>query len=584
MERGFSNSFKNSKEDNKAMSKKKFVVLMAFALILSLFLPNITLLAQQSNETFENPFIFSDVPDPDVIRVGDVYYMASTTMHMNPGVPIMKSYDLVNWEIVNYVYDILETDDEQSLRNGQSEYSAGSWAPSLRYHGGTYYAVFSSNTTGNTYVYTTDDIENGSWTRQTLDARFHDMSLLFDDDGRVYLVHGSGNISVTELTSDATAVKDGGLNEVIIPNSGEIAGSGGLPGEGATIQKINGKYYISIITWPEGGMRTQLIYRSDSINGDYEGRIVLQDSGIAQGGMIDTADGDWYAMIFQDNGAVGRTPFLVPVTWEDDWPIFGEDGQAPRELPVPVQGVKSTNRIVASDEFYQNLNRVFATNHSKETEEVLTKSESEMSVTTERIQLLENGNFENGIEPWEGFGANIELSSEEAYSGSSSLYVTNRQVTGDGPKQDITGKVEPGTVYEFSAKVKYTEGPDEKNFHFAIQNGATWEGIEVMGFTTAQKGEWVTIEGSYTLSEDIDLSETFIFIETPWTAEPDDDLDLMNFYVDDLSMTTTETVSEEANLIHNGSFEDGLEPWDVYGNATIEVTNEEAYSGSHSYM
>src|SRR5690625_6536688 len=108
------------------MVKKSSVVSLILTLIISLFTINPTL-AQQEVTTFKNPVIWSDVPDPDIIRVGDTYYMSSTTMHMNPGVPIMKSKNLVNWEIFNYVYDVLEKDEAQAIRSGNNEYSYGSW-------------------------------------------------------------------------------------------------------------------------------------------------------------------------------------------------------------------------------------------------------------------------------------------------------------------------------------------------------------------------------------------------------------------------------------------------------------------------
>lgn len=160
-------------------------------------------------ESVKNPIIWADVPDPSVIRVGDTYYMTSTTMHMNPGVPVMKSRDLVNWEIVNYVYDVLGEQDEQCLENGKDEYGKGSWASSLRHHNGTYYVVFSSQTEQKTFVFQTRDIQGGPWEKHTLPF-LHDMSLLFDDDGKVYLVHGSGDIRILELTSDCSAVRPGG--------------------------------------------------------------------------------------------------------------------------------------------------------------------------------------------------------------------------------------------------------------------------------------------------------------------------------------------------------------------------------------
>lgn len=331
-----------------------------------------------------NPIIWADVPDPSVIRVGDTYYMSSTTMHMNPGVPIMKSKDLVNWEIVNYVYDVLGEKDAQVLANGKNEYGIGSWASSLRYHNGSYYVVFSSQTEESTFVFKTSDIENGPWEKHTLPF-VHDMSLLFDDDGRVYLVHGSGDIKVLELTADATAIKPGGLNRVIIPDSSAVAGPDiALPAEGAHLHKINGMYYVFLITWPRGGMRTQLCYRAQSITGPWEGRVVLQDAGIAQGGLVDTPDGKCYALLFGDRGAVGRIPYLVPVRWESGWPVFGVDGRVPVELGV---SCSQEIKIVASDEFDDDrLSLVWQWNHNPDNDHwSLTERPGYLRLRTPRI-------------------------------------------------------------------------------------------------------------------------------------------------------------------------------------------------------
>jgi beta-xylosidase len=109
----------------------------------------------------QNPVIFADVPDMSMIRVGDTYYMSSTTMHMVPNVPMMKSKDLVNWQLVSYPIDTLGSIDELNLRNGKSTYGRGSWASSLRFHKGTYYLTTFAQTTNKTYVFTTKNIEKG---------------------------------------------------------------------------------------------------------------------------------------------------------------------------------------------------------------------------------------------------------------------------------------------------------------------------------------------------------------------------------------------------------------------------------------
>lgn len=151
------------------------------------------------NGNYSNPVIFADVPDIDFIRVDDAYYMVSTTMHLSPGCPIMKSYDLVNWEIVNYVFNTLDDADNLALRNGEHSYGKGQWAASIRYHNGIFYVGFLSYSTGKSYIYYTKDIENGKWDRFVFDEGFHDMSLLFDEDGRVYIIYGGGDIWCVEL-------------------------------------------------------------------------------------------------------------------------------------------------------------------------------------------------------------------------------------------------------------------------------------------------------------------------------------------------------------------------------------------------
>lgn len=301
-----------------------------------------------------NPVIWADVPDPSVIRVGNAYYMSSTTMHMSPGVPIMKSTDLVNWSVVNYAYSILDNTNALNLENGQNAYSKGSWASSIRYVDGIYYVSTFSYTTNKTYIYKTRDIENGPWTASVLNGLYHDCSLFFEN-GRAFLAYGIDDIKIIELTADASAIKSGGLNQTIISKSSAVAGTDFIVRpEGTHLQKINGRYYVSLITWPSGKSRTQLIFRSNNLTGPYEGRVALQDQGIAQGGLIDTPAGNWYAFLFRDSGAVGRIPYLVPVSWQDGWPIMGINGKVPQKLGFTVEN-KGLNGIVVSDEFNQGI-------------------------------------------------------------------------------------------------------------------------------------------------------------------------------------------------------------------------------------
>jgi beta-xylosidase len=338
-----------------------------------------------------NPIIWADVPDPAVIRVGDTYYMSSTTMHMSPGLPIMKSRNLVNWQLVGYAYDTLADNDALTLQNGRKAYGAGSWASSLRYHNGTFYVSTFSRTTGKTHVYMTKDIEKGPWKEASFAPALHDNSLFFDDDGRVYMVHGGGDIRLTELTANASAIKSGGVDQVIIHNASEVAGSNvGLPAEGSHLRKINGKYYLMTITWPRRGMRTALIHRADNITGPYEGKVALQDQGVAQGGLIDTPKGNWYALLFQDYGAVGRIPYLVPVKWQDSWPVLGEEGKVPEKLDIPADE-DDISGIVSSDEFDRQPGRpglplAWQWNHNPDNKHwSLTKRSGALRLTTGRV-------------------------------------------------------------------------------------------------------------------------------------------------------------------------------------------------------
>ena len=302
-----------------------------------------------------NPVIWADVPDISMIRVGDTYYMSSTTMHMNPGVPIMKSKNLIDWEMASYAYETLGNIDAFELNNGQNTYGRGSWASSLRYHNGTFYVSTFSNSSGMNYIFSTKDPNKTPWEMKSFRPMVHDHSLFFDDDGKVYMFSCGGKIGIRELKSDLSGIKEG-TERILVENADAITGKErGLPAEGAQAFKVNGKYYVFMITWPRGGMRTVLLYRSDHIMGPYEGRVVLEDKGVAQGGFIDTPDGKWYGYFFRDFGAVGRIPYLVPMEWEDGWPVFGDDGIVPMTLNI--EGEQPLiPQIFASDNFSRKNN------------------------------------------------------------------------------------------------------------------------------------------------------------------------------------------------------------------------------------
>jgi beta-xylosidase len=329
--------------------KRSFCLFAGF-LFLTIIRCSMVAAQKISDKSATNPIIFADVPDISIIRVDDSYYMSSTTMHMSPGVPIMRSKDLINWEIVNYAYNILGENDALNLNNGKNAYGKGTWASSIRYNNKTFYVSTFSQTTGKTHIYSTRDIEKGTWKESSFSPSFHDNTLFFDDDGRVFLIYGNKKLTLVELNTDLSGVKSGGINQVIIENSSLPSGTGSGLGEGSQLFKVNGKYYLFNITWPRGGMRTVVIHRADKITGPWEGRVALQDKGVAQGGLVDTPDGTWFSYLFRDFGSVGRIPYLVPVRWEDGWPLLGVDGKVPDNLDLPASKGLIPG-IVASDEF-----------------------------------------------------------------------------------------------------------------------------------------------------------------------------------------------------------------------------------------
>ena len=305
--------------------------------------------AEVQSVTFKNPVVWADVPDPDVIRVGDYFYMVSTTMHLMPGAPVMRSRDLVNWETVSYLFDELHETPKYDMEEG-TVYGRGQWATSIRYHDGKFYALFSPNDVPyRSFVYTTDDPAKG-WTLHSRMKHFHDASLFFDDDGRVYVFYGTGQL--TELEADLSGVKEGGVDMTLQVRDEEEKGLL----EGSRVIKHDGKYYLLMISWPNGGKRRQLCYRADKSTGPYEKKVILCDNFagfpyVGQGTIVDDAKGNWYGVIFQDRGGVGRVLTLSPCHWIDGWPMLGdEDGRVPETMEVPVKG-GPVIPLVVGDEF-----------------------------------------------------------------------------------------------------------------------------------------------------------------------------------------------------------------------------------------
>lgn len=285
-------------------------------------------------EEFTNPVIWQDFADIDVIRVGDAFYYSASTMHYSPGAPILRSYDLVNWEFAGHSVPVLDFGTKYDL-NGGHGYVRGIWASSLGYRpsNATFYWVGQIDFT-QSYLYTATSAE-GPWSRHaTIPTSYYDAGLLFDEDDTPYVAHGDTTISVAQLSADATSQV---RSQEVFSTPSSI---GTL--EGSRFYKINGNYYI-FLTRPANG---QYILKSSSPFGPYELREVLLDlpgpiegGGVPhQGGLVDTPDGDWYYLAFIDAYPGGRVPALAPITWTGDgWPELQlVDGEWGASYPYPV--------------------------------------------------------------------------------------------------------------------------------------------------------------------------------------------------------------------------------------------------------
>lgn len=309
--------------------------------------------------TFTNPLMWGDWPDPDIIRVDDDFYFISTSMHYVPGSPIATSKDLVNWKMVGYAVDRYDEDERYDMQNGQL-YLNGSWANTIRYNNGKFYVGFCTpyglgTETGHFSICEADKPE-GPWKRTIFPEYLYDPGLFFDDNGKVYVVHGQGKLLITELNSDVRSVKGKPVEiwNKRFENSQTFGKRFGM--EGAHMYKINGKYYI---TCPAGGTEGwQVCLRSDSIYGPYEHKIIVDDNssyppnGLHQGGMVQLKNGDWWFIIMQDRGPIGRVPCLMPVKWVDGWPMLGTEGKDVITYPKPNVGKTYPVMVPAtSDEF-----------------------------------------------------------------------------------------------------------------------------------------------------------------------------------------------------------------------------------------
>ncbi len=375
--------------------------------------------ADNGNGTFTNPLFYDEFSDPDILRVGDDYYLAGTTMHAVPGLVILHSKDLVNWENISYCFDRFDFDDDAfSLKNHQEIYGQGVWAPAIRYANGQFYVFTNINGKG-LQCYTAKDIR-GPWKHHNMQGRIYDLSVLFDDDGKIYAIHGYGEVKCTELKSDMSGPIEE-TERTIIPEGNAV-------GEGHHMYKINGMYYLISTDYRPNG-RT-LCSRSKSIWGPYETITITADetfgyhqapltqvprgeqyrighdgtkfgipevdkdatacTNIHQGGIVEDQSGQWWALLMMDFHSIGRTVTLAPITWKDGWPMLGLEGnlgRAPRTWMKPnIPGsVADASQAKAPYERSENFNgkalgRVWQWNHNPD--------DTKWSLKNGRLRLL----------------------------------------------------------------------------------------------------------------------------------------------------------------------------------------------------
>lgn len=306
--------------------------------------------------TFTNPVIQADFPDPDVQKVGDTYYMVTTTMHNFPGCTLLKSKDLVNWEYCCNPLEKMSANAEYNLEDGKNIYSKGAWANSLMYKNGKFYILFNAFGNGDDaggYLLSATDAE-GPWTMTRLSRGYYDPGLMTDNDGTTYVVCGNGNLKVIQLDDNFAPVKEADVD-------------GGFDGlEGSHFFKKDGYYYIysTCCAWPA----TQWCFRSKNVFGPYEKKEVFNSDDIHQGAMIQTQSGEWWTMLMRDCGAFGRMPYLLPVTWNADWPVIGNNGVDAGTYTKPNVGVNYDRKYMPTNDNFKNylLGSQWQWNHNQD--------------------------------------------------------------------------------------------------------------------------------------------------------------------------------------------------------------------------
>lgn len=294
--------------------------------------------AEPAAGVYRNPVLWADYSDPDVIRDGDAYYLVASSFHFSPGLPVLKSYDLVHWTIVGHVlpklgfapeYDLPARPAGQpadAVRQGVgNRYGGGVWAPSIRHHGGLFYVYWPTPDEG--IFMATARRPEGPWSApvQVLAGPgLEDPCPFWDDDGSAWLIHskvGAGPLILHRMSPDGKRVLDAGF--AVFEDRKAFRAL-----EGPKLYKRHGWYYIFA---PFGGVASgsQAVFRSRSLKGPYEARVVLtkgatQVQGPHQGGWVETPKGDGWFLHFNWAAGFGRIDYLEPVSWIDDWPLIGD--------------------------------------------------------------------------------------------------------------------------------------------------------------------------------------------------------------------------------------------------------------------
>jgi len=321
-----------------------------FALLLGLWMaPHATAetwVSDLGNGRYQNPILFADYSDPDLVRVGDAFYMVASSFNVMPGIPVLHSKDLVNWTILGHVYDRLPLSKYDKPAHGQ-----GSWAPSIRFHEGRFYVYFCTPNDGLFMAVAADPA--GPWELHQVAAveLWEDPCPFWDDDGSAYLVRSKVRADVLYLhrmSPDGRKLLDNGT--VVFEDTKRQPVI-----EGPKLFKKDGWYYILA---PAGGVPTgwQAVLRSRSLYGPYEDRVVLHQGATAingphQGGLVELESGEWWFVHFQDRGVYGRVVHLQPVEWKDGWPRMGQDidgdgiGEPVAEWTKPDVGAEHPVRV-----------------------------------------------------------------------------------------------------------------------------------------------------------------------------------------------------------------------------------------------